>query len=871
MAGATKAWAMRLWRLGALGVAVWLLQLTAPSPDNALAHLTLADAQAFFPEAVAVKPGPHATLVVRDKYGNKLGVLVTTQPEAERVLGYQGPSNVLVAFDNHDRVVGTRILSSEDTPAHVDKLRNDPRFAKSLRDWRPSSEPPPKIEGYAGSTLTALSVVESIQQRTSGTYASLRFPTPLSLDEVKKIGFADAAGFERNVPRLGWNLVRDGRGKILGYVVRSSPSSDEINGYAGPSETLIAVDVDQLTLRKIVLRETYDTTDYVARIHRDTEYLQALAKWNAKEWPKVDFTSAQLEGVAGATLTSFAIAEGIKQRFADDAKAEQAKRRDAWETVQQATIWCFLAGTLLMTFSGLHGRPWIRTTWQVLLVGGLGLGLGQMVSLSLFVGWSRHGLPWGPTAGLVALGAIALLVPWATRRQAYCHQICPHGAAQELLGRFRRLHVRVPAALHQRLRLAPFALLAGAFLAALLWPRWSLGQMEPFDAWLLGGVAASSVAIAGLGLAASLFVPQAFCKYGCPTGALLNFTRSQSQQETWGRRDTAAALLLLAGALVALGNPRDSLALTTAQDQPTTPVTEMHGGAFGTTWTVKVRGAVADRQALHKDIEAEINRIEFSLSHWRKGSQASQFNELDSTQPMSIDAEMTAMLEFTQKLWQKSDRNYDITVAPLTSLWGYGPAGSGLPTPTEEKLRSTLAFVGSDKLTLDVQERTLRKAHPRIQLDLGSVLQGYAADQVAKVLRAAGQTDYLIEVGGELLAAGSWQVGIEDPFNPRAMIEKPILKDMALSPSGLYRAKREAAGKSVSHILSPKTGQPVEPTIELCCVYDPSCFFADGWATALMASGWKDAQAIAEREHLAVLLVGPKGESWKSSALQALK
>jgi len=871
MLGATPGWALRLWRLLALTVAAWLLQVTAPSPDSALAHLTLADAQAFFPEAVALKPGPHATLLVRDKYGNKLGVLVTTQPEAERVLGYQGPSNVLVAFDNHDRVVGTRILSSEDTPAHVDKLRDNPKFAKSLREWRPSSEPAPKIEGYAGSTLTALAIVESIQQRTSGTYASLRFPTPLSLDEVKKIGFAEATGFERNVPRLGWNLVRDARGKILGYVVRSSPSSDEINGYAGPSETLIAVDVDQLTLRKIVLRETYDTTDYVARIHRDTEYLQALTKWSTREWPKVDFTSAQLEGVAGATLTSFAIAEGLKQRFADDAKGEQAQRREAWESVQRSAIWCFVAGALLMTFTGLHGRPWVRTTWQLLLVAGLGLWLGQMVSLSLFVGWARHGLPWGSAAGLVALGAIALLVPWASRRQAYCHQICPHGAAQELLGRFRRLHVQVPADVHRWLRLAPGALLAGAFLVALLAPRWALGRMEPFDAWTLTGVATASVVLAVVGLAAAVFVPQAFCKYGCPTGALLNFTRTQSARETWGRRDTAALVLLLVGALIALGRPRENLDLITSQDQPAAPSFEMHGGAFGTTWTVKVRGAIGDRQALHKDIEAEMNRIEFALSHWRKGSQASAFNERDSTQPMALDAEMTELLAFTQRLWKLSDRHYDITVAPLTSLWGYGPAGNGVPTPSAEKLRETLAFVGSDKLTLDERERTLRKSHPRVQIDLGSVLQGYAADRVAQVLQQAGQREYLIEIGGELLAAGSWQVGIEDPFNPRAMIAKPVLKDMALSPSGLYRARREAAGKSVSHILSPKTGQPVVPTIELCCVWQPRCVQADGWATALMAVGWADAQAIAEREHLAVMLVGPKGEVWKSTALNGLK
>jgi thiamine biosynthesis lipoprotein len=297
----------------------------------------------------------------------------------------------------------------------------------------------------------------------------------------------------------------------------------------------------------------------------------------------------------------------------------------------------------------------------------------------------------------------------------------------------------------------------------------------------------------------------------------------------------------------------------------------MHGGAFGTTWTVKVRGPIADRTTLHKDIEAEINRVEFSLSHWRKGSQASRFNELESAQPMAIDAELTELLQFTQKLWAATDRRFDITVAPLTSLWGYGPAGSNLPVPTAEKLNETLTFVGSDKLTIDAAGSSLRKSHPRVQLDLGSVLQGYAADRVAQVLRQAGQKDFLIEVGGELLAAGSWQVGIEDPFNTRAIIAKPVLTDMALSPSGLYRAKRAAAGKSISHILSPKTGQPVEPTIELCCVYHASCFQSDGWSTALMAIGWKDAQALAEREGLAVMLVGPKGETWKSKALQALR
>jgi hypothetical protein len=118
-----------------------------------------------------------------------------------------------------------------------------------------------------------------------------------------------------------------------------------------------------------------------------------------------------------------------------------------------------------MTFTPLHGRPVIRTVWQILLVGGLGLWLGQLLSLSLFAGWARHGIPWFQAPALLILGGIALLVPWGSRRQLYCHHACPHGAAQELLGGLKRLHVAVHARWHAWLSKLPPIALAGAFLA----------------------------------------------------------------------------------------------------------------------------------------------------------------------------------------------------------------------------------------------------------------------------------------------------------------------------------------------------------------------------------------------------------------------
>lgn len=862
-----SAWLVRGWRLGALLLAALLLQRTTPVTESALTRLGLADAKAFFPEARRLKPGPGRTLVVEDQAGNRLGRLVTTSPDADAILGYAGPSNVLVALDLRDQIVGTRILSSQDTPEHVDQLRRSAAFEDSFKSWRPTAQPAPRLDGYAGSTLTAYAIAESIQQRLSGNYVSLRFPLPLTLKEIRAAGFPEATGFEPNVPRLGWNLVRGANRAHLGYVVRSSPSADEVLGYAGPSETLIAVEPDALRLRKVVLRSTYDTSDYVSRIQEEEPdpqgrtYLSKLTQWNVREWAEFDFRKAELDTVAGATLTSYALAKGLQTRFADDVHGGKREREAAARFWKSVALGCFVLGGLLMTFTPLHSRPWVRRTWQVLLVGGLGLWLGQLVSLSLFAGWARHGLPWATAPALLALAAVALLIPWAARRQTYCHQLCPHGAAQELLGGFRRLHVTVPARWHGWLGKLPSWALGGAFLAALLWPRWSLGEAEPFDAWILGTAVAVPLALAVVGLLASVFVPQAYCKYGCPTGALLKFVRTSSAEERWARRDTMAALILAVGAAIAFF-PAAEAGEDQAEAAARRPVTEIHGAAFGTTWTVKVRGDAVDAELLKRELEAEMNRVEFSLSHWRDSSATADFNLLESTQPFGITPELAELTELGLNLSRATDGAYDLTVAPLTSLWGYGPAGQR-PTPSPEELRSTLAYVGWKKLTLDKANLTLAKSHEKLSLDLGSLLQGYAADRAAQLLRREGLEEFLIEVGGEVLAAGTWRVGVEDPFRPRNTLETVTLTDRALAVSGLYRARKAAEGKPVSHILSPKTGEPVVPTLELAVVLHPSCAHADGWSTALMAAGFAEAKLIAERENLDVILVTPDKQVWR--------
>jgi polyferredoxin len=170
-----------------------------------------------------------------------------------------------------------------------------------------------------------------------------------------------------------------------------------------------------------------------------------------------------------------------------------------------------------------------------------------MLSQALLVGWAQSGVGWRFSPGLVLLAAAAFLVPLASKRQVYCHHICPHGAAQQLIKNVLPFKGRLGHWPTRLLGLIPWLLLASVVAVALLHLPFNLAAIEPFDAYLFRIAGWATLAIAVIGLVFALFVPMAYCRFGCPTGALLNYLRMQGRGDRFSVRDGASlALLLLA-------------------------------------------------------------------------------------------------------------------------------------------------------------------------------------------------------------------------------------------------------------------------------------------------------------------------------------
>jgi thiamine biosynthesis lipoprotein len=267
---------------------------------------------------------------------------------------------------------------------------------------------------------------------------------------------------------------------------------------------------------------------------------------------------------------------------------------------------------------------------------------------------------------------------------------------------------------------------------------------------------------------------------------------------------------------------------------------------------VKIRDPLGTSAVLQDEVSEELERIEATLSHWRPTSETAQFNASQTTLEIECSKELASLVAQGRTLSETTEGAFDLTVGPLVDAWGWGPSGPKSAPPSDETIQKLLESTGWTKLEVDESLPSLRKTDPAVQVDLGAVLQGYAVDRVHDLLARRGLKEFLIEIGGELRAAGAWEVAL-DPEAGRWVTPRMTLRDQALSTSGAYR--RGPAGEE-KHILSPRTGRPVEAQWRAVAVMARTCREADGWDTAVLLA--EDARALAEQRGLKVQMV-PRG------------
>ncbi len=287
-----------------------------------------------------------------------------------------------------------------------------------------------------------------------------------------------------------------------------------------------------------------------------------------------------------------------------------------------------------------------------------------------------------------------------------------------------------------------------------------------------------------------------------------------------------------------------------------------NGQALGTSYQLQFYAS--ERFELVKEFDSTIAVINKSMSTYQPDSDISRINAGDSS--VVVDAMFREVFSLAQKVYQATDGYYDPTVGILANAYGFGP-DKALKTLDTATIDSLKRYVGFDKLSISAEGK-LQKNTPHIYLDFNSIAKGYCIDQIGKMLEQNGVENYLIELGGELLAKGNnldknqpWKVGIENinaPVENRTYTEAVSLHNKGMAGSGNYRKYRtdSITGAKYVHTINPISGSAEQSDILSSTVIATTCAEADAWATAFMAMGYeRSKEVIAQNKELAAYLM----------------
>ena len=275
---------------------------------------------------------------------------------------------------------------------------------------------------------------------------------------------------------------------------------------------------------------------------------------------------------------------------------------------------------------------------------------------------------------------------------------------------------------------------------------------------------------------------------------------------------------------------------------------EERGSVFHTIYSIKYQAP----KLLTDKIDAELQAFNLSMNPFNPNSIISKVNR---NEDVEVDEWFTTVFNKAMEVSANSDGAFDVTVAPLINLWGFGFEKAD--SISQQTIDSIKSFVGYRNVR--IENKRVIKDDPRIKLNFSAIAKGYASDIVASVLEREGVENYMVEIGGEVAAKGKnpngncWGLVIPKPEDDPTGIKNDrmavaeLCKKCGMATSGNYRNYYIKDGKKYAHSIDPHTGYPSEHSILSATVIAPDCMTADAYATAFMVMGIEAAEKLSEK------------------------
>lgn len=241
----------------------------------------------------------------------------------------------------------------------------------------------------------------------------------------------------------------------------------------------------------------------------------------------------------------------------------------------------------------------------------------------------------------------------------------------------------------------------------------------------------------------------------------------------------------------------------------------------------------------------EMERMDRIMSNYKNDSELSQLNKKAAKSPIPCQGDLLSVIEQSHYYSELSSGAFDITIAPIVTLWGFFSGKEHFPSNIEiERLLPAVSYknVVINKSNGPQKPSTVFFKHAQTQIDLGAIGKGYAVDKALEIIKKSGIDNACINLGGNIYVLGmpagknAWKIGIQHPRDKNEILGYLELKDEATATSGDYERFFEIKGKRYSHIIDPRTGRPVNGTIAVTIVA-PTGTEVDALSTSVFVLG----------------------------------
>lgn len=245
-----------------------------------------------------------------------------------------------------------------------------------------------------------------------------------------------------------------------------------------------------------------------------------------------------------------------------------------------------------------------------------------------------------------------------------------------------------------------------------------------------------------------------------------------------------------------------------------------------------------------KDIDNKMNPSTLSSDIYKVNENAGKSYTKVSQDTFNV---IKAALHFSDL----SDGHFDISVGSLVQLWNIGNEKARVPSQSE--INSLLPTINYKNIILDEKNTSIMLKHEGIKLDLGGIAKGYAADKVVEYLEKQKIEGSIVNLGGNIYTLGTkdgknkFNIGVQDPTKPRGnAIGSITTTNNSVVTSGIYERYIEKNGKIFHHILSPKTGYPVENELSSVTIISDNSMDCDALSTTAFSLGTKEGIKLIE-------------------------